>query len=53
MYVWIAVSAAFTIDFMKGSVGFSNVKEKLTLIPSMRMLSATISASTKFLPVPG
>ena len=52
-YVWMAVSAAFTMDFMKGSVGRSKMSEKLTFMPSIRRLSATISASTRFFPLPG
>ena len=32
---------------------FAKINEKLTVIPSIRRLSATISASTKFFPVPG
>ena len=46
----MAVSAAFTIDFMKGSVGFSNTSEKLTFMPSMRRLHLCLD---EVLPVAG
>ena len=51
--VCMAVSAAFTTDFMKGSVGRSNISEKLTLRPSMRRSSSIMPASARFLPEPG
>ena len=51
--VRIADSAAFTTDLMKGSFSFSKISEKVTLLPSMRILSSTISASIRFLPLPG
>ena len=51
--VCIAASTALTSDRMNGSVGLSNTSVKLTESPSMRMSSSTISASMRFLPLPG
>ena len=36
-----------------GSVGLSNMREKLTCKPAIRRSSSTIFISTTFLPVPG
>ena len=53
IYVCMAVSAARTTDLMKGEFGLSKIREKLTFIPSIRISSSTIPASTRFCPVPG
>ena len=49
----MAVSADLMSDFIKGSVGLSKMIENDTLLPSMRMSSATIPELTMSLPVPG
>ena len=51
--VLMAASAAFTTDFLNGSVSFSKMSEKLTFMPSMRRSSSSISFSMMLLPLPG
>ncbi|OPZ98984.1 MAG: hypothetical protein BWY72_00571 [Bacteroidetes bacterium ADurb.Bin416] len=49
----MAASAALTKDLIKGSLGLSNLNVNDTLLPFMRMLSSTMLAEIKSLPVPG
>ena len=49
----MAASAALTVDLRKGSVSRGKMSENDTFMPSMRMLSASISLSIRFFFVPG
>ena len=51
--VRMAVSEAFTTERIKGSFGLSKRREKVTFIPSMRMLSSTMPNDTMSFPLPG
>ena len=46
-------SADLTVDLINGSVSRGKMSEKLTELPLMRRLSATMPLSTRFFFVPG